>query len=95
LTAVSKPNAIVASGSLSSSYGIYLVSIGSGDQFLKTWKRGYSREKISFSQIQKGNSFCAIYLSLVSTEFGIDNIRRDVRRLRNWLESRNIESISK
>lgn len=51
--------------------------IGSGDQFLKTWKRGYGLEKISFSQIQVDNNFCAIYLSLISTEFGIGNIRRD------------------
>lgn len=52
--------------------------IGSGDQFLKTWNRIYGRTApTSFSRIHKKNSFTAIYISLVSTDFGLVNIRRE------------------
>lgn len=48
--------------------------IGSGDQFLSTWKS--SESGISFEQIRKKVDFTAVYISLVGTEFGINNIWR-------------------
>ena len=46
--------------------------IGSGDQFLSTWKD--SRTGESFEKIQSKVGFAAIYVSLVGTEVGIVNI---------------------
>ncbi|MCG8050675.1 MAG: hypothetical protein JAZ15_05690 [Candidatus Thiodiazotropha endolucinida] len=51
--------------------------IGSGDQFLETWRRPYSRtEPSSFFNCHAQNGFTSIYLSLVSTDFGLNNIQR-------------------
>lgn len=46
--------------------------IGSGDQFLSTWRDPSSGN--SFESIQKTNGFNAIYVSLVGTDSGIDTI---------------------
>lgn len=51
--------------------------VGSGDQFIKTWGRKYGRSNPrSFSEIQHSNKFTAIYITLVSTETGLNNIHR-------------------
>jgi hypothetical protein len=46
--------------------------IGSGDQFLTTWRDCTSGA--SFEEIHRENGFTAIYISLVGTKAGIDNI---------------------
>lgn len=52
--------------------------IGSGDQFLETWKRIYGRSSPrSFRDVQHSNNFPAIYISLVATDFGLANIHRE------------------
>lgn len=48
--------------------------IGSGDQFLATWKDCSTGS--SFDNIHKQNPFPVIYISLVGTEDGIANIAR-------------------
>ncbi|MFY9461407.1 MAG: hypothetical protein WAP57_16875 [Aquabacterium commune] len=49
--------------------------IGSGDQFLSTWEMDFGGR--SFRDIQIRTKFTCIYVSLVGTEFGIDNIHRN------------------
>ena len=46
--------------------------IGSGDQFLSTWKR--VSDGVSFASTQKNNDFTAIYITLVTTDFGLEKI---------------------
>lgn len=46
--------------------------IGSGDQFITTWQDSSTGD--SFEKIQSKIGFTAIYVSLVGTEIGIDNI---------------------
>ena len=49
--------------------------IGSGDQFLKTWRRINSRTApMSFAEVDRTTGFTAIYISLVTTDFGLRNI---------------------
>ncbi len=49
--------------------------IGSGDQFLETWNRKYGRSSPhSFSEIHNRTGFTAIYITLVTTDFGLNNI---------------------
>ena len=49
--------------------------IGSGDQFLETWGRNYNPSNpISFHGIMQAQPFCACYLSLVSTDYGLSKI---------------------
>jgi hypothetical protein len=50
--------------------------IGSGDQFLTTWRRGYENDTYSFDKAHKQSGFTAIYLTLITTDFGLDNIRK-------------------
>lgn len=49
--------------------------IGSGDQFLKTWTRHYGRDG-SFDTVYKKKPFEAIYIPLVSTDYGLSCIRK-------------------
>lgn len=46
--------------------------IGSGDQFLTTWTDNSSG--FSFESIQRQSKFCAIYVSLVGTNFGVSQV---------------------
>jgi len=56
--------------------------VGSGDQFLKTWERQYGRSNPrSFSSIQNDIDFTAIYITLVSTDFGLNNIHRNAPKV--------------
>lgn len=49
--------------------------IGSGDQFLYTWSRIYGRSSPkSFKTVHSTVNFTAMYISLVATDFGLDNI---------------------
>lgn len=48
--------------------------IGSGDQFITTWKKKDVQKKQSFESIHLLNKFDAIYITLVSTLSGIQNI---------------------
>lgn len=48
--------------------------VGSGDQFIHTWKR-VSNGK-SFADAHAQVSFAAIYITLVATDFGLANIHR-------------------
>lgn len=51
--------------------------IGTGDQFLSTWCRKYNirgGEFVSFSDAYSISNFTAIYITLVSTDFGVRNI---------------------
>lgn len=48
--------------------------IGSGDQFLGTWTR--VQHGRSFADAERSTSFVPIYVALVSTEFGLNEIRR-------------------
>ena len=53
--------------------------IGSGDQFLKTWRRPYNDRNgnvRSFSDIATNRPFVAIYIALVSTDFGLGEINK-------------------
>lgn len=51
--------------------------IGSGDQFIKTWNRNYTAARgCSFSSISQYSDFAAIYLTLVTTDYGLSNIQR-------------------
>ena len=51
--------------------------IGSGDQFVKTWKRRYSSaEPCSFADTFAARPFYAIYVALVATAIGLDQIRK-------------------
>lgn len=52
--------------------------IGSGDQFLETWQRDYSPQSLSsFHNVMNRQPFCACYISLVSTDYGLSNIISD------------------
>ncbi|MET0107429.1 MAG: hypothetical protein ABW084_00885 [Candidatus Thiodiazotropha sp.] len=58
--------------------------IGSGDQFLKTWRRRSAHGKgTSFEDISnsKDKDFIAIYISLVATEYGLDAIFREAPKV--------------
>jgi len=46
--------------------------IGSGDQFLNAWRRPYDGQ--SFKAVQDKQDFTALYIALVSTDFGLSNI---------------------
>lgn len=49
--------------------------IGSGDQFLKTWKRPHpSAGNISFESIHRLKTYTAVYVSLVATKYGLSRI---------------------
>lgn len=51
--------------------------IGSGDQFLKHWEREYRTEPPrSFKEVQEVNGFTAIYITLVSTDYGLGEIHK-------------------
>jgi len=53
--------------------------VGSGDQFLDTWEREYNElGNISFSKIYASSPFCAIYITLITTDFGLDKIHTKV-----------------
>jgi hypothetical protein len=51
--------------------------IGSGDQFLHTWREDLVGSGDSFKTIQNDSNFTAIYITLVSTDFGLVNINRE------------------
>lgn len=48
--------------------------IGSGDQFLNTWEREYNGR--SFSHAERTARFLPIYVALVSTQFGLYQIKQ-------------------
>jgi hypothetical protein len=48
--------------------------IGSGDQFLKTWGNLDDKGR-SFKSLQSKSSFTAIYITLITTDFGLENVR--------------------
>ena len=48
--------------------------VGSGDQFLGTWDR--DQQGRSFADAERASGFVPIYVALVSTEFGLSEIRR-------------------
>jgi len=48
--------------------------IGSGNQFLDTWNRLYSTR--SFKKAQEDSGFTAIYITLVSTDYGLKEIHK-------------------
>ena len=51
--------------------------IGSGDQFLRTWQRNYGQsDPKSFMTINKSVPFAAIYISLVTTSYGLGEISK-------------------
>lgn len=51
--------------------------IGSGDQFLETWRRSYSSVNgESFKSIRQKSSFDAIYIALIATDYGLSRIHR-------------------
>lgn len=50
--------------------------VGSGDQFLTTWKLTNSNN-LSFKDAQSKTGFLAIYVTLVVTDFGLGNIQRE------------------
>lgn len=51
--------------------------IGSGDQFLSTWKRNYrAHGNQSFMSIRNQRNFDAIYIAVVSTQSGLERINR-------------------
>ena len=54
--------------------------IGSGDQFLTTWSRTYPSGH-SFQKVQNTNNFTAIYITLVTTDFGLNNIQRSAPKV--------------
>lgn len=47
--------------------------VGSGDQFLETWKRKYTNG-VSFASAYQSNDYTVIYLNLVCTRSGVNNI---------------------
>ncbi|OWL86679.1 phosphoribosyltransferase-like protein [Halopseudomonas aestusnigri] len=47
--------------------------VGSGDQFLSTWKKS-DKNRRSFEDAQSKIGFTAIYVTLVTTDFGLDRI---------------------
>jgi hypothetical protein len=50
--------------------------VGSGDQFIGTWTRQYrDASPKSFAEAHQKKPFVAIYIALVATEFGLENIR--------------------
>ncbi|MBB4863194.1 hypothetical protein HNP46_002041 [Pseudomonas nitritireducens] len=49
--------------------------VGSGDQFLTTWKSP-DRQGKSFSDAQAKTNFLAIYITLIVTDFGLKNIQQ-------------------
>lgn len=57
--------------------------VGSGDQFLSTWKRTYTGlQAASFADAQAARPFKAAYLSLISTSKGIRNIYKGAPSVR-------------
>lgn len=49
--------------------------IGSGDQFIKTWERKIPElNNLSFKDVHANQHFIAIYIALVSTDYGLQNI---------------------
>lgn len=49
--------------------------VGSGDQFLSTWRRAYDElGGDSFQSVHSDVGFTAIYITLVTTDFGLKNI---------------------
>jgi hypothetical protein len=52
--------------------------IGSGDQFLRTWKRNYSSNyPCSFFDIASQRDFHSIYLTIIALDSGLENIRNE------------------
>lgn len=51
--------------------------VGSGDQFITTWQEDLVNFGASFKDIQRASNFTAIYVTLVSTDFGLQNIYRE------------------
>ncbi len=49
--------------------------VGSGDQFVKTWKRNY--QGTSFSSVWNAKRFTAIYVTLVTSENGLKRINEE------------------
>ena len=49
--------------------------VGSGDQFISTWRKPDNRGR-SFDFAQRDAGFVAIYITLVSTDFGLENIHK-------------------
>jgi len=50
--------------------------VGSGDQFLETWTRAYNRRGESFATIHREIGYNAIYITLVTTDYGLAEINR-------------------
>lgn len=51
--------------------------VGSGDQFITTWRKDLVNFGASFQDIQRASNFTAIYVTLISTDFGLQNIYRE------------------
>lgn len=49
--------------------------VGSGDQFISTWNREYLPSE-SFLTVQRQTNFTAIYITLITTDYGLENIHR-------------------
>ena len=54
--------------------------IGSGDQFLYTWRDYWSNGK-TFQTVQSSSGFVAIYIALVATDFGVNQIKDACQRV--------------
>jgi len=57
--------------------------VGSGDQFIKTWKRAYrpNAAPTCFRDAMQAAPFTAIYVTLVATEYGLTQIRAAAPRV--------------
>lgn len=51
--------------------------VGSGDQFLTTWKRKYLPRNLSFEDISSMKNNLCLYITLVTTDFGLNNINKN------------------
>lgn len=54
--------------------------IGSGDQFIYTWSQYYS-SGTTFEKIQPHSGFSAIYIALMATDFGVNEIKKRCPRV--------------
>lgn len=51
--------------------------IGSGDQFIETWRRELTgASSKSFSEVYDEKPFCVAYITLVSTDFGLNRVHQ-------------------
>ena len=51
--------------------------VGSGDQFLKTWERKYPPNNLSFKDISSRQGNLCVYITLVTTDFGLNKINEN------------------